>query len=288
MQNLSSDLLLTDAARGGLGVDHRQAFSADLGAQVLHLDGHGDPQKKSPSRLWNDPGIRAGGADQEENDDKLSCNFWDAQVREALGKEPLPSLRDALGAPLGDCGGGNLAELGDGGGAAECVDSGVCVHSAKLSTLSLSASSKLRVFSRTLKPMSARNLVERLALVQTHLGDETQVALYRASGASSSVVNQWFSGSIKSIHPRFAFKIQADTGISAEWLILGTGPMMLRGNMVEVSAEEFELLAILRQLPEIYRVAAVSDVKKYRDLAAGREPGAAEIGEPSRPGIIAH
>jgi transposase-like protein len=115
--------------------------------------------------------------------------------------------------------------------------------------------------------MENTTLEDRLRAVQDALGEGTQVALCRASGASSSVVNQWFTGGIKSIHPRYAFPIQHQTGISAEWLILGSGPMMLRENMVEVTSEELELLAVLRQLPEIYRTALAMDARKYRELA---------------------
>jgi|GEM_PF-3858995 len=55
-----------------------------------------------------------------------------------------------------------------------------------------------------------------------HLG-ATQARMVDLTGASKSVVNQWLSGRIASIDPRYAFRLQATTGISAEWTLLGTG-----------------------------------------------------------------
>lgn len=197
------------------------------------------------------------------------------QLRELDRKSHPPILGDALGAPLRNRRSRHAAEFGDGGGAAQRVDDVVCVHISKLSTLSLQESSKLRKVSRSVGRMETITLEDRLRAVQDALGKDTQVALCRASGASSSVVNQWFTGGIKSIHPRYAFPIQHETGISAEWLILGTGPMMLREGMIEVTPEEMELLAVLRQLPDIYKTALAMDARKYRELA--RTPPGEEV-----------
>ncbi len=43
-------------------------------------------------------------------------------------------------------------------------------------------------------------------------------------GASKSVVNQWISGKIKKIDPRYAFLLEDKTQFSARWIMLGEGP----------------------------------------------------------------
>jgi len=41
--------------------------------------------------------------------------------------------------------------------------------------------------------------------------------------ASRSTVNQWLSGNIKKIDPRYAFKLEDNTPFSARWIMLGEG-----------------------------------------------------------------
>jgi len=42
-------------------------------------------------------------------------------------------------------------------------------------------------------------------------------------GASRSTVNQWLSGRIKNIDPRYAFKLEENSPFNAKWIILGEG-----------------------------------------------------------------
>jgi hypothetical protein len=42
-------------------------------------------------------------------------------------------------------------------------------------------------------------------------------------GASRSTVNQWLSGKIKNIDPRYGFKLEENSKFSAKWIILGEG-----------------------------------------------------------------
>ena len=41
--------------------------------------------------------------------------------------------------------------------------------------------------------------------------------------ASRSTVNQWLSGRIKNIDPRYAFKLEENSPFNAKWIILGEG-----------------------------------------------------------------
>lgn len=70
-------------------------------------------------------------------------------------------------------------------------------------------------------------LSERLAHVYSLRsdleGERGQTGFVKASGASKSVVNQWFSGGIKSIDIRYALKIERELGISHIWLMTGDG-----------------------------------------------------------------
>lgn len=65
---------------------------------------------------------------------------------------------------------------------------------------------------------------ERVAHVMKAL-DLSQVEIAKMSGASKSMVNQWLSGLIKAVGPRYAFNLERTTGFRAEWLMLGTGPV---------------------------------------------------------------
>lgn len=41
--------------------------------------------------------------------------------------------------------------------------------------------------------------------------------------ASRSTVNQWLSGNIKNIDPRYGFRLEDSTPFNARWIILGEG-----------------------------------------------------------------
>lgn len=82
------------------------------------------------------------------------------------------------------------------------------------------------------------NLIERLAYVyelKPELeGDRGQIGLVKASGASKSMVNQWLSGSIKSIAIEYALKLEASLGVSHVWLMAGIGNVMATPGQVIV------------------------------------------------------
>lgn len=44
------------------------------------------------------------------------------------------------------------------------------------------------------------------------------------AGASKSVVNQWKTGNIKSISPKYAYRLDEQTVFNAKWIMLGSGP----------------------------------------------------------------
>jgi len=63
---------------------------------------------------------------------------------------------------------------------------------------------------------------ERVHILMTELGVD-QPGLGAIAGASKSVVNQWLSGLIKKIGPKYAYNIEKNAGYSAEWVMFGTG-----------------------------------------------------------------
>ena len=54
-----------------------------------------------------------------------------------------------------------------------------------------------------------------------HIEGQTEFGLL--CGASRSTVNQWLSGRIKNIDPRYAFKLEDSSPFSARWIMLGEG-----------------------------------------------------------------
>jgi len=65
---------------------------------------------------------------------------------------------------------------------------------------------------------------QRIAIMKKHLSIAEDVEFGRKCGMSKSVVNQLISGQIKSIAPRYAYKLQDETGFSARWIMLGDPP----------------------------------------------------------------
>ncbi len=64
---------------------------------------------------------------------------------------------------------------------------------------------------------------ERVQYMMNYLKITEQTEFGNLCGASKSVVNQWLSGKIKKIDPRFAFLIEDKTPFSARWIMLGEG-----------------------------------------------------------------
>ncbi|MFH2134460.1 MAG: hypothetical protein ABII81_04680 [Pseudomonadota bacterium] len=68
---------------------------------------------------------------------------------------------------------------------------------------------------------------ERIALVKEELGIVEDTEFGKLCGMSKSVVNQLKSGLMKSFAPRYAYKLEENTGFSARWMMLGDGAMRL-------------------------------------------------------------
>ena len=64
---------------------------------------------------------------------------------------------------------------------------------------------------------------KRVAYMMDHLKIFEQTEFGNLCGASKSVVNQWLSGKIKKIDPRYAFQLEDKTKFSARWIMLGEG-----------------------------------------------------------------
>ncbi len=68
-----------------------------------------------------------------------------------------------------------------------------------------------------------KTTTERVEYMMQTLGIEGQTEFGLLCGASRSTVNQWLSGRIKNIDPRYAFKLEDSTPFSARWIMLGEG-----------------------------------------------------------------
>ncbi len=77
---------------------------------------------------------------------------------------------------------------------------------------------------------------DRVKKMMSDLGNIDQPSFGRLAGASKSVVNQWLSGATKSITAQYAFRLQRNTGYSAEWIQTGDGPEKLPELMAADSA----------------------------------------------------
>lgn len=68
---------------------------------------------------------------------------------------------------------------------------------------------------------------ERISIVKQELGIVEDTEFGKLCGMSKSVANQIQSGLIKSFAPRYAYKLEENTGFSARWMMLGEGSMKL-------------------------------------------------------------
>jgi len=75
-------------------------------------------------------------------------------------------------------------------------------------------------------PMKTTTIPERIDLVKKQLQITEDAEFGKKCGMSKSVVNQLKSGKMKSIAPRYAYKLEDNCGICARWLQLGEGEMM--------------------------------------------------------------
>ena len=68
---------------------------------------------------------------------------------------------------------------------------------------------------------------ERIAIVKQEFGIVEDTEFGKLCGMSKSVVNQLKTGLMKSFAPRYAYKLEENTGFSARWMMLGDEPMRL-------------------------------------------------------------
>ncbi len=64
---------------------------------------------------------------------------------------------------------------------------------------------------------------QRILEMKSNTGVRSDVEFGKLAGAAKSVVGQWIAGSIKSINPRYAYKLEKNTGYQARWIMLGEG-----------------------------------------------------------------
>ena len=68
-----------------------------------------------------------------------------------------------------------------------------------------------------------KTTAERVTFMMVTLKIKEQTEFGNLCDASRSTVNQWLSGNIKKIDPKYAFKLEDNTPFSARWIILGEG-----------------------------------------------------------------
>lgn len=68
-----------------------------------------------------------------------------------------------------------------------------------------------------------KTTAERVEYMMQTLKIKEQTEFGLLCGASRSTVNQWLSGRIKNIDPRYAFKLEENSPFNAKWIILGEG-----------------------------------------------------------------
>ena len=68
-----------------------------------------------------------------------------------------------------------------------------------------------------------KTTAERVEYMMQTLKIKEQTEFGTLCGASRSVVNQWLSGRIKNIDPRYAFKLEDSSPFLARWIMLGEG-----------------------------------------------------------------
>jgi hypothetical protein len=68
-----------------------------------------------------------------------------------------------------------------------------------------------------------KTTAERVKLMMDAMNIKEQTEFGLLCGASRSTVNQWLSGNIKKIDPRYGFKLEDSTPFTARWIILGEG-----------------------------------------------------------------
>ena len=68
-----------------------------------------------------------------------------------------------------------------------------------------------------------KTTAERVTYMMSTLKIKEQTEFGKLCGASRSVVNQWLSGRIKHIDPRYAFMLEDNSPFLARWIMLGEG-----------------------------------------------------------------
>ncbi len=146
-----------------------------------------------------------------------------------LGKSQILErcLGDTVCAPLANSARSDFAQFGNLRGPSDCINDFVCVgvHGQKYRTLNHAKASKLyKCLFRVLDMNTTTS--ERVALMISEL-EIDQTAFGKLAGASKSVVNQWLSGSIKKVGPKYAYNIEQNSGYRKEWVMFGDGESKL-------------------------------------------------------------
>jgi hypothetical protein len=68
-----------------------------------------------------------------------------------------------------------------------------------------------------------KTTAERVTYMMNTLKIKEQTEFGNLCGASRSTVNQWLSGNIKKIDPKYAFVLEDNSPFLARWIILGEG-----------------------------------------------------------------
>jgi hypothetical protein len=120
--------------------------------------------------------------------------------------------------------------------------------------------------------------LERIVRERKLEGKRGQMGLAEASGADKSVVNQWLDNKIKSIHPRFALKLEKNLGYRSNWITTGEEPVYIDGSDAatpparpadEVLMDQIvELLSLFREADQLGRdtiLIAARNARKHTD-----------------------
>lgn len=137
-------------------------------------------------------------------------------------EEQKPRLRDPSHAPLRDGRLADLAEVGDGFGAAELVDQVGWVHSRRLGLANRQVNSNSEP--PRSYPAGMETLADRLRRAMSATG-MNQKELAAACGVKPPSVNGWLSEKAKFLRGENLLKAARALGVSQTWLATGKGDM---------------------------------------------------------------
>jgi len=128
-------------------------------------------------------------------------------------------------------------------------------------------------------------LIERVTqILETHPaldGKDKQKKLAVAAGASKSVVNQWLSGGIKSMHLKFALNIERNLGYNHIWLVLGEGEQR-NGEISGVSPQAIEVARAFDRITDPEQKASI--LTQLKAFGVLRQPASLPVAA-NRPAV---